>query len=201
MCVAVADFVSSQRCCLLNVVSSTEGWLLAPAPFYRLCPHYIGHDFYLPAKPKGDRHFLSTQYESSFWIWRRNVKPLTSGVILHYFPPVPPFSASQFRVWISRPRPASALFPCVNSADSQSGEVGGGLGSPLAGISPKKEIRFFWWFLHSYITSGPFYCWYFLLLKLQIFLCYLSFQVMAILCCVAKNSLRGTTAYLSRQCS
>ncbi len=26
------------------------------------------------------------------------------------------------------------------------------------------------------------------------FCCYLSFQVMAILCCVAKNSLRGTTA-------
>ncbi len=42
------------------------------------------------------------------------------------------------------------------------------------------------------MTSGPFYCWYFLLLKLRIFLCYLGFQVMAILCCVAKNSPRGT---------
>jgi hypothetical protein len=42
------------------------------------------------------------------------------------------------------------------------------------------------------MTSGPFYCWYFLLLKLRIFLCYPSLQVMAILCCVAKNSLHGT---------
>ncbi len=42
------------------------------------------------------------------------------------------------------------------------------------------------------MTSGPFYCWHFLLLKLQIFLCYFSFLVMAILCYVAKNSLRGT---------
>jgi hypothetical protein len=48
------------------------------------------------------------------------------------------------------------------------------------------------------MTSGPFYCWYFLLLKLQIFLCYLGFQVMAILCCVAKNSLRGTALYLHK---
>ncbi len=28
----------------------------------------------------------------------------------------------------------------------------------------------FGWFLHTYMTSGPFYCWYFLLLKLRIFL-------------------------------
>jgi hypothetical protein len=47
-CVAVADFVSSQRCCLLNVASSTEGWLLAQAPFYMPFPHYVYRT------PKGD---------------------------------------------------------------------------------------------------------------------------------------------------
>ncbi len=50
---------------------------------------------------------------------------------------------SQFRVWISRPCPASALFSHINSADSRRGEEGGGLGSPLADISLNKEIRFF----------------------------------------------------------
>ena len=66
-CVAVADFVLDSlfstevlpvEC---TVVQSTEGWLLARAPFYRLCPHYIGCSFCLPATPKGDRHILSTQ--------------------------------------------------------------------------------------------------------------------------------------------
>ncbi len=47
------------------------------------------------------------------------------------------------------------------------------------------------------MTSGPFSCWYFLLLKLRIFWCYLSLQIMAILCCVAKNSLRGTVRILT----
>ncbi len=57
--------------------------------------------------------------------------------------PFPLFSAPQFRVWISRPRPESALFTCVNSADFRRGGEGGGLGSSQAGISPNKEIRFF----------------------------------------------------------
>ncbi len=42
------------------------------------------------------------------------------------------------------------------------------------------------------MTSSLSSFWYLLLLELRIFWCYLSFQVMAILCCVAKNSLRGT---------
>ncbi len=59
------------------------------------------------------------------------------------FLPPPPFSASQFRVWIPRPRPRIAFSPRVNSADSRRGGVGGGLGSHLAGFSPNTEIRFF----------------------------------------------------------
>ncbi len=66
---------------------------------------------------------------------------------------------------------------------------------PSSGLSSKQRNMDFWWFLHSYMTSGPFYCWYFLLLKLRIFLCYLSLQVTDILYCVAKNSLRGTPPY------
>ena len=39
-CVAVADFLRSQRCCLQNVVQPTEGQLQALAPFYSLAPLY-----------------------------------------------------------------------------------------------------------------------------------------------------------------
>ncbi len=52
------------------------------------------------------------------------------------------FSASQFGGWISRLRPDIAFSPCVNSVESGCGGVGGGLGSPLAGVSPKTEISF-----------------------------------------------------------
>ncbi len=46
----------------------------------------------------------------------------------------------------------------------------------------------FWLFLRSYLTSGPFSCWYFLLLKQRFFWYYSSHQVMAILCCVAQKT-------------
>jgi hypothetical protein len=59
------------------------------------------------------------------------------------FSPLPSIPSFQIRVWNSCPRPESALFPRVNSADFRRGGEGGGLGSPLAGISPNKEIRFF----------------------------------------------------------
>jgi hypothetical protein len=61
-CVVVADFV------LITLfftemlpVEWSEGWLLARASFYRLCPHYIGCGFYLPATLRGDEHSLSSQ--------------------------------------------------------------------------------------------------------------------------------------------
>ncbi len=64
---------------------------------------------------------------------------------------------------------------------------GGGLGSPLGGFSPNTELVF-WLFLWSYLTSGPFSCWYFLLLKQRFFQYYSNRQVMAILCCVAQKA-------------
>ncbi len=56
---------------------------------------------------------------------------------------------------------------------------------------------FSWWFLQTYLTSGPYSFWFFLVMKQRIFKKYLGLQVMAILCWVAKNSLRGTMPYLS----
>ncbi len=49
-----------------------------------------------------------------------------------------------------------------------------------------------WWFLQTYLISGHYSCWFLLVMKQPIFWHYLGFQVMAILCWAAKNSLRGT---------
>jgi hypothetical protein len=50
-------------------------------------------------------------------------------MVSHYFPPPPPFSASRFRAWKSRPHPALAHFP----------HGGGGL-AWLEAPLPHKEI-------------------------------------------------------------
>ncbi len=163
-CVAVADSISLQRCWMLNVALSIEGWLLARAPFYRLSLHYIKRGFYLPAKPKGDRHFLSTQYgeerywPSSCWICLRKVNPLTCRVVFRYFLPPPPLSASQFRDRISRPHTASALHHVWIQRILDTVRWGGGLGSPLAVIFGNTEIWFFddfsivVWFLARFLV-------------------------------------------------
>ncbi len=57
----------------------------------------------------------------------------------------------------------------------------------------------FWWFLQTYLTSGQCSCWFFLVMKQRIFWHYLGFQVMAILCWAAKNSLRGTRSYFKQK--
>ncbi len=50
----------------------------------------------------------------------------------------------------------------------------------------------FWWFLQTYMTSGPCSSWFFLVMKSWFFWCYSGLQAMAIHCRAAKNSLRGT---------
>ena len=93
--------------------------------------------------------------------------------------------AAGFGVW----RLNLTFSPTCESRQIQAPCRGGecGLGSPLAGFSPNTELVF-WLFLQSYLTSGPFSCWYFLLLKQRFFRYYSSPQVMAILCCVAQKA-------------
>ena len=55
-----------------------------------------------------------------------------------------------------------------------------------------QRLIVFWWFLQTYMTSGPCSSWFFLVMKSWFFWCYLGLQVMAILCRAAKNSLCGT---------
>ncbi len=56
-------------------------------------------------------------------------------------------------------------------------------GGGFAGFFPTHKNYFFWLFLLSYLTSGPFFsCCYF------VFWYYFSCQVMAILCCVAQKA-------------
>jgi hypothetical protein len=53
---------------------------------------------------------------------------------------------------------------------------------------PQTQELVFWLFLLSFLTSGPFSCWYFLLLKQRFFWYYSSRKVMATLCCVAQKA-------------
>ncbi len=114
-----------------------------------------------------------------------NIAPLLSYLRNTEFPP-PPTLASHLGGWILRLATQFGVFSTCESHQIQAlcrgGE--GGLGSPLAGFSPNTGISF-WLFLRSYLTSGPFSCWYFLLLKQHFFWYYFNRQVMAILCCVA----------------
>jgi hypothetical protein len=114
---------------------------------------------------------------------------------------IPSFRKNQpktliFNYWIR------AFWACVHENAGQKirallcespipGTVGGGggwLGLPSRGLSPKHKELVFWPFLLSYITSGPFSCWYFLLLKQRFFWYYFSRHVMAIFCCVAQKA-------------
>jgi hypothetical protein len=72
----------------------------------------------------------------------------------------------------------------------------GWLGLPSRGLSPKHKELVFWLFLLSYMTSGPFSWWCFLLLRQRFFWYYFSRQVMAILCCVAQNFAAQQGKYL-----
>jgi hypothetical protein len=65
-------------------------------------------------------------------------------------------------------------------------------------LSTKQGNIVFWQFLQSYMTSRHSSFWYLLLFEQRIFLYYLGFSVMAILCSAAKNSLRSTTIHLIR---
>ena len=109
--------------------------------------------------------------------------------------PPPPSPASDSREQISHIQLALCRpthVKCVVTARWE----GGVAWVALCGLSTKQGNTVFWWFLRSYLTTSHSSYWYFLLLKQRIFLCYLCFQVMAILCCVAKNSLRGTMCML-----
>jgi hypothetical protein len=110
--------------------------------------------------------------------------------------------------------PSPLIFAILNGGSKTAGEFGGsgittwktrGKYSPsdLAGGRGDAWVRFglahflqrlivFWWFLQTYMTSGPCSSWFFLVMKRWFFWCYLGLHVMAILCRAAKNSLRGT---------
>ena len=62
----------------------------------------------------------------------------------------------------------------VPNSRRRKGEGGCGLGCPLAGFPPKHKELVFWLFLLSYMTSGPFSWWYFLLLTQSFFWYFLA---------------------------
>jgi hypothetical protein len=98
-------------------------------------------------------------------------------------PPLTPASHSGYPFW--RFGDSIWRFSMCESRQIQAPYGGGG---GLAGFFPNTQELVFWLFLLSYLTSGPFSCWYFLLLKQRFFWYYFSCQVMAILCCVAQKA-------------
>ncbi len=111
-----------------------------------------------------------------------------------FFPPsLPP--ASQSGGWIQRLASEFGVFSKCKSCWIQAPGGGGGVARvALCRAFPQTQELVFWWFLGSYLTSGPFSCWYFLLLKQRIFWYYSSRQVMAILCSVAKKAASAAQA-------
>ncbi len=116
-----------------------------------------------------------------------NIAPLLSYLRNMESPPPPP----QNGVSIGRPDLAlgDSIFSTCNSHQIQAPCGGGGVAwVALWWAFPQTQESAFWRFLRSYLTSGPFSCWYFLLLKKRIFWYYFSRQVMAILCYVAQKA-------------
>jgi hypothetical protein len=89
-------------------------------------------------------------------------------------------------------------FSTCGSRQIQALYRGGWLGLPSHGLSPKHKELVFWLFLLSYMTSGPFSWWYFLLWTQPFFWYYFSRQVMAILCCVAQKAVSAAHSYFPK---
>jgi hypothetical protein len=166
-------------------VQSTEGWRLVSAPFYRLCLHYIRSHFPPPGiyverrwaqfaiairRRKGIHTLMWKKHLEIFlrcWvIWKKWNIP----------PPPPP------QIW---------HFPHVWESPNPGAVQGGRRGVAWVALwqaFPQTQELVFWLFLRSYLTSGLFSCWYFLLIKQRFFWYYFSCKVMAILCCVAQKA-------------
>ncbi len=78
--------------------------------------------------------------------------------------------------------------PCVRVANSRRHVGGGEAWVALWRAFSQTQVLVFCLFLRSHLTSSPFSCWYFLLLKQCFFWYYFSRQVMAIPCCVAQKA-------------
>jgi hypothetical protein len=143
---------------------------------------------------KGDEHSLSTQWgeEKEYPSSREEmvskyyfvIKLLKTAL---FFPPSL-FSASQSGGWIPRSASHYRVFSTCKCRRIRTRWGGGVAWVALWRAFSQTQKLVFWWFLRIYLTSAPFSCWYFLLLKQQIFWYYSTLQVMAILCCVARKA-------------
>jgi hypothetical protein len=106
-----------------------------------------------------------------------NISPLLSYLRNAEFSPPSLHPASNraggFGTW----RLNWAFSPRVKVARFRRRAGGGGGGGSLGALwraFPQTQELVFWWFLRSYLTSAPFSCWYFLLLKQRICIVFLS---------------------------
>ncbi len=106
------------------------------------------------------------------------------------FPPPPPTPASHSADPIWRFGYSILHFSTCESRQIQGlcGRGGRMARVALCGTFSQAQELVFWLFLQSYLTSGPFSCWYFLLLKQRFCWYYFSRQMMSFLCCVAQKA-------------
>jgi hypothetical protein len=179
-CVAVADFLCSQRCCCRmwcsRLRASCRLWLTFIASL-----HYINS----PKLAKSRQEELDESCQnnkgaeyyclSSCRICSQSDDPLTNGIVLQITPPSPLSS----REWIRRVKtaPANGTFLSttwkIRRRNLRRGG-GDGVGGGLAWLLETKKIVF-WWFLQSYMTSRRSSYWFLLLIEQRIFWYWLGF--------------------------
>ncbi len=154
------------------VVDWERGAILAP--LYSLASLYKYAEA-CPASPSQsclNKIGAAHHWPSSVWIWRKTINPLMSYIKPQITPP------------------SSLIFAILNGRSKR--WVGGDAWVRFGLAHFLQRLIVFWWFLQTYMTSGPCSSWFFLVMKSWFFWYYLGLQVMAILCRTTKNSLRGT---------
>ncbi len=115
-----------------------------------------------------------------------NIAPLLSYLRNTEIPP-PPLRRLIWPAWFGVLATQFGVFSTCESRQIQA-QCGGGVAwVALWRAFPQTQELVFWLFLRGYFTSGPFSCWYFLLIKQRFFWYYSSRQVMAIFCCVVQK--------------
>ncbi len=127
--------------------------------------------------------------ETHISVWKKRLKILLHCWVIWKVAESPPPPPLRCLILATRFGDSIWRFSTCESRQFQAPCGGGGVAwVALWRAFPQTQELVFWLFLLSYLTSGPFSCWYFLLLKQRFFWYYFSRQVMAILCCVAQKA-------------
>ncbi len=148
------------------------------APLYSLASLYK-YAKACPASPVRIRQILSKykigaahHWPSSFWIWRQTINLLMSYIKPQITPPSPVEFAILNGRSLWRLNSAGLGSPHGKPAENTrhlTWQVGGGRLDEVWFGSFSSTVIVFWWFLQTYMTSGPCSSWFFLVVERCIF--------------------------------